>query len=232
MAGVSRLQYSSEIRLLRVMCSGRVDLEFILRAFSNGQDGVFIGGCRLGECNYITHGNYDALSNTHICKKIMQTIGLNPERLRIEFMTGADGNLLAEVTDDFTEKVRALGPLGKGEGIDKNELKLNLEAVRKLVPYLKLVERERLRVPVKSEEAYKAFFESSEVDRLFNEIMGDKLAISQILLLLKKEPLSTSDISKKLGLNPSDVSKHMNRSSMHGLVRYDVNRNCYALASV
>ncbi len=212
------------------MCSGRVDLEFILRAFSNGQDGVFIGGCRLGECNYITHGNYDALSNTHIFKKIMQTIGLNPERLRIEFMSGADGNLLAEVANDFTEKVRALGPLGKSEGIDKNELKLNLEAVRKLVPYLKLVERERLRVPVKSEEAYKAFFESSEVNRLFNEIMDDKLAISQILLLLKKEPLSTSDISKKLGLNPSDVSKHMNRSSMHGLVRYDTTCNCYALA--
>jgi F420-non-reducing hydrogenase iron-sulfur subunit len=212
------------------MCSGRVDLEFILRAFSNGQDGVFIGGCRLNECNYITHGNYDALSNTHIFKKIMQTIGLNPERLRIEFMSGADGNLLAEVANDFTEKVRALGPLGKGEGIDKNELNRNLEAVRKLVPYLKLVEREQLRVPVKSEEAYKEFFESSEVNRLFNEIMGDKLAISQILLLLKEEPLSTSDISKKLGLNPSDVSKHMNRSSMHGLVRYDVNRNCYALA--
>ena len=212
------------------MCSGRVDLKFILRAFSNGQDGVFIGGCRLNECNYITHGNYDALSNTYICKKIMQTIGLNPERLRIEFMSGADGNLLAEVTNDFTEKVRALGPLGKGEGIDKNELKRNLEAVGKLVPYLKLVERERLRVPVKSEEAYKEFFESSEVNRLLNEILGDKLAISQILLLLKEEPLSTSDISKKLGLNPSDVSKHMNRSSMHGLVRYDVNRNCYALA--
>ncbi len=212
------------------MCSGRVDLEFILRAFSNGQDGVFIGGCRLNECNYITHGNYDALSNTHIFKKIMQTIGLNPERLRIEFMSGADGNLLAEVANDFTEKVRALGPLGKGEGIDKNELNRNLEAVRKLVPYLKLVEREQLRVPVKSEEAYKEFFESSEVNRLFNEIMGDKLAISQILLLLKEEPLSTRDISRKLGLNPSDVSKHMNRSSMHGLVRYDVNRNCYALA--
>jgi F420-non-reducing hydrogenase iron-sulfur subunit len=212
------------------MCSGRVDLEFILRAFSNGQDGVFIGGCRLNECNYITHGNYDALSNTHIFKKIMQTIGLNPERLRIEFMSGADGNLLAEVANDFTEKVRALGPLGKGEGIDKNELNRNLEAVRKLVPYLKLVEREQLRVPVKSEEAYKEFFESSEVNRLFNEIMGDKLAISQILLLLKEEPLSTRDISKKLGLNPSDVSKHMNRSSMHGLVRYDTTSNCYALA--
>ena len=62
MAGVSRLQYSTEIRLIRVMCSGRVDLEFVLRAFSNGMDGVFVGGCRLNECNYITHGNYDALN--------------------------------------------------------------------------------------------------------------------------------------------------------------------------
>ena len=83
MAGVSRLQYSSEIRLLRVMCSGRVDLEFILRAFLNGQDGVLIGGCNLDECNYTTHGNYDALSTTHLCRKLMAHIGLNPKRLRI-----------------------------------------------------------------------------------------------------------------------------------------------------
>jgi F420-non-reducing hydrogenase iron-sulfur subunit len=214
------------------MCSGRVDLEFILRAFSNGQDGVFIGGCRLNECNYITHGNYDALSNTYICKKLMEYIGLNPERLRIEFMSGADGNLLAEVTNDFTEKVRALGPLGVSEGLDQNSLKFKLEAVRKLIPYLKLVERERLRVPVKSEEAYNDFFESSETNRLFDEIFSDKLAVSQILLLLREKPLSTSDISEKLGLNPSDVSKHMKRSSMHGLVRYDVNRKCYALNQV
>ena len=140
------------------MCSGRVDLEFILRAFSNGQDGVFIGGCRLNECNYITHGNYDALSNVLLCKKIMEHIGLNPERLRIEFMLRCDGILLAEVTNDFTKKVKALGPLGKGEGIDEKRLKFKLEAVTKLVPYLRLVERERLRVPVKSEEAYKEFF--------------------------------------------------------------------------
>jgi F420-non-reducing hydrogenase iron-sulfur subunit len=212
------------------MCSGRVDLEFILRAFSNGQDGVFIGGCRLNECNYITHGNYDALSNTHICRKIMEHIGLNPERLRIEFMSGADGNLLAEVTNDFTEKVKVLGPLGKGEGIDQNKLKFNLEAARKLIPYIKLVEREKLRVPFKSEEAYNDFFESSEMHRLFNDIFSDKLAISQILLLLKEKPLSTRDISEKLGLNPSDVSKHMNRSSMHGLVRYNTSSNCYALS--
>lgn len=212
------------------MCSGRVDLEFILRAFSNGQDGVFIGGCRLNECNYITHGNFDALSITYLCRKIMKHIGLNPERLRIEFMSGADGNLLAEVTNDFTEKVKALGPIGKGEGLDDTMLKFNLEAVRKLIPFIKLLERERLRVPVKSEAAYKEFFESTEVNRLFDEIMREKLAISQIMLLLEKKPLSTRDISEKLGLNPSAVSKYMNRSSRQGLVRYDTTSNCYAAA--
>ena len=212
------------------MCSGRVDLEFILRAFVNGQDGVFIGGCRLGECNYITHGNYDTLSNVHICRKMMEHIGLNPERLRIKFMSAADGNLLAEYTDDFTNKVKELGPLGKSEGIDKKELKFKLEAVRKLVPYMKLVERERLRVPVKSEDAYNKFFESSEINRLFSELFGDKLAISQIMLHLRERPLSTGEISQKLGLNPSEVSRHMKSSSRQGLVRYDETRKCFALA--
>jgi F420-non-reducing hydrogenase iron-sulfur subunit len=212
------------------MCSGRIDLKFILRAFANGQDGVFIGGCRLNECNYITHGNYDALSNTYLCRKIMEHIGLNPERLRIKFMSAADGNLLAEYTDDFTNKVKELGPLGKSEGIDQNELKFKLEAAIKLVPYMKLVERERLRAPLKSAEVYNDFFESDEVNRLFSELFGDKLAISQIMLLLGEKPLSTSDISEKLGLNPSDVSRHMNTSSRQGLVRYDETQKCYALA--
>ncbi len=212
------------------MCSGRVDLEFILRAFSNGQDGVFIGGCRLNECNYITHGNYDALGNVYLCKKIMEHIGLNPERLRIAFMSSADGNLLAEVTDDFTKEVMELGPLGKSEGIDEKELKFKLEAVKNLVPYIKLVERERLRVPSKSEEAYNKFFTSDELNRLFNELIGDKLAISQIMLLLREKPLPTGEISEILGLNPSEVSRHMNSSSRQGLVRYDESRKCFAIA--
>ena len=160
----------------------------------------------------------------------MEHIGLNPERLRIEFMSGADGNILAEVTDDFAKKVKDLGLLGNGEGIDRDELKFNLEAAIKLIPYIKLLEREKLRVPFKSEAAYNDFFESNEVQQLFNEIFSDKLAVSRILSLLKENPLSTKAISEKLGLNPSDVSKHMNRSSMHGLVRYDTTHNCYALA--
>ena len=212
------------------MCSGRIDLEFILKAFQNGQDGVFVGGCKLDECNYITHGNYDALSNVHLCKKIMQHIGLNPERLRIEFMSGADGDLLAEFTDDFTKKVKELGPLGKSEGLDEEELKLKLEAVRRLIPYIKLVERERLRVPVKSEEEYNKFFASDETNRLIDELIGDKLSVSEMLSLLSKKPLSTGEISNILDLNPSEVAKHISDSSRQGLIKYDESGNCYALA--
>ena len=90
------------------MCSGRVDLEFILRAFANGQDGVFIGGCRLGECNYITHGNYDALNIVLLCRKLMEHLGLNPERLRIEFMSSGEGILFTEVIDDFSKKIKKI----------------------------------------------------------------------------------------------------------------------------
>jgi coenzyme F420-reducing hydrogenase delta subunit/ferredoxin len=172
MAGVSRLQYSTEIRLIRVMCSGRIDLEFILRAFSNGMDGVFIGGCRLNECNYITQGNYDALNLVLLCRKIMVHIGLNPERLSIEFMSSGEGILFTEVVDDFSKKVKALGPLGKGEEIDEDELKPKLAEVRKLIPYIKIVKRKKLASRLKNEEEYDGLFTSDEIDKLFSEAVS------------------------------------------------------------
>jgi coenzyme F420-reducing hydrogenase delta subunit len=97
-------------------------------------DGVFIGGCRLNECSYITHGNYDALNMVLLCRRIMEHIGLNPERLSIEFMSSGDGILFTEVVDDFSKKVKELGLLGKGEGINEDELNSKLAEVRKLVP--------------------------------------------------------------------------------------------------
>jgi coenzyme F420-reducing hydrogenase delta subunit/Fe-S-cluster-containing hydrogenase component 2 len=172
MAGVSRLQYTTEMRLIRVMCSGRVDLEFVLRAFSNGMDGVFIGGCRLNECNYITHGNYHALSMVLLCRKIMEHIGLNPERLRIEFMSSAEGTRFAEVMGEFGNKVTKLGPLGKAEGIDQNELKSKLAEIRKLVPYIKLVKNEKLASRLVNPEEYDKLFTKDEIDKLFSEVIS------------------------------------------------------------
>lgn len=205
-------------------------MEFLLRAFLKGQDGVYIGGCKLDECNYVTHGNYDALANTYLCKRILAHLGLNPDRMRTDFMSGADGNLLAEYTDEFSSQLKAIGPLGSSEGLSPGEVRFRLTAAKKLVPYLRLVERQRLRAPEKTKQAYKAYYESEEVDALIDGILSEKLAVSQILLLLGEKPLPTGDIAERLGLNPSDVSRYMITSSRHGMVRYDTESKCYALA--
>ncbi len=154
------------------MCSGRVDLAFVLRAFSNGMDGVLIGGCRLNECKYSTHGNYHALNMALLCKRIMEHIGLNPGRLRIEFMSSAEGILFAEVMSAFGNKVKELGPLGKSEGIDSNELKSKLAEITKLVPYIKLMKMEKLASRLKSPEEYDKLFTKDEINKLFSEVVS------------------------------------------------------------
>jgi coenzyme F420-reducing hydrogenase delta subunit/Fe-S-cluster-containing hydrogenase component 2 len=154
------------------MCSGRVDLEFVLRAFSNGTDGVFIGGCRLNECNYITHGNYHALNMVLLCKRIMEHIGLNPERLRIAFMSSAEGIAFAEVMSEFGSRVRELGPLGIAEGIDQNELRSKLTEIRKLVPYIKLEKSEKLASRLVNPDEYDQLFTKDEIDKLFSEVIS------------------------------------------------------------
>jgi len=212
------------------MCSGRVDPAFVLRAFSKGADGVFIGACHLNECNYVTHGNYQALSMVNIFKKIMKHIGLDPERLKIGFVSGSEASLFVETVNAFVKKVKDLGPLGKGEGINEKGLQFKLEAVSKLIPYIRLVERQRLRTPLKSEEEINGFFSGEEIDRLFEELFAGKLAMSQIVSLLRAKPLSPVEISEVLGLTPSEVSKYLKDSSKHGVVRYDQACKCYALA--
>ena len=154
------------------MCSGRVDMAFVLRAFSNGMDGVFIGGCRLNECNYVTHGNYHALNMVLLLKRIMEHIGLNPERLRIEFMSGAEANLFVEGVNGFVKKVKSLGPLGEAEGIDRQELKVRLAEMSKLVPYFKLMNQEKLASRLKTEEERDGLFTKEEIDKLFGEMVS------------------------------------------------------------
>ncbi len=181
------------------MCTGRVDLEFILRAFSNGMDGVFIGGCRLNECNYITHGNYDTLNMVHLCRKILEHLGLNPERLRIEFMSSGEGILLAEIMNDFSKKLKELGPLGKSEGTEENELRSKLEAVTRLVPYIKIVEREKLALHLDNIEEYNELYTSDEVDKLISEAVSyyiDPDRCQACMICLRKCPVEAIEGGK------------------------------------
>jgi len=154
------------------MCSGRVDPEFVFRSFANGMDGVFIGGCILNECNYITHGNYHALNMVLLCKKIMEHIGLNPDRLRIEFMSSGEGTVYVNVVNDFVKQVRELGPIGKSERMSEDELASKLAEVRKLIPYIKITKRDKLQARLESEEEYEGYYTSDEIEKLFVDVVS------------------------------------------------------------
>jgi len=212
------------MRLIRVMCTGRVDPAFILRAFSNGADGVYIGGCWPGECHYVTEGNYHALSNVLLMKKVLAHIGINPERLRIEWVGASEGVRFAEIMNDVSKKIKELGPLGTAEGLDLKRLAFKLEAVENIIPFMRLVERERLRIHLNKEEEYRAFYASDELNGLFKELVADKLAVSEIMLLLREGPLSSGEISESLGLERSDVVRYLNNSVRQGLIRFDENQ--------
>jgi F420-non-reducing hydrogenase iron-sulfur subunit len=216
--------------MIRVMCSGRVDLAFVFRAFSNGMDGVFIGGCHLNECHYITDGNHHAFSMVQLCKKILVSLQINPERLRIEQLSAGEGIRFAEAMNEFSRKLRAVGPLGKGEGIDLPLFRSKLKAVNALVPYIRLVERERLRVRLNTAEEYDKYYGSDEIKYLIQELILDKVAISQILLLLQEKPLSVGEISGITGLNSSEVSRHLGSSTRQGFARFDENQKRFISA--
>jgi coenzyme F420-reducing hydrogenase delta subunit len=222
LAGVSRQQYPPSIKVIRLMCSGRVDLEFVLRAFANGNDGVFIGGCWLGECHYITEGNYDALSMMHLGRKLLERIGVEAKRLRLEWVSASQGMRFAEVVTDFTRELQALGPL--------QVPKLKLEALKKLLPYAKLVEREKLRVRFSTNAEYDEFFSSARFNALFDEVFADKLALSQIMVLLGERSRSTGEIADALGMAPSQVAAHLKDSAKQRLIRFDEKEKRYALA--
>jgi Fe-S-cluster-containing hydrogenase component 2 len=108
----------------------------------------------------------------HLCRKILEHIGVNPERLRLEWVSAAEGIRFAEVMNDFDKKLKKVGPLGKGEGLDENELKSKLEEVAKLIPYIKIVKREKLALRLDKEEEYSELYTREEIDSLFREVIS------------------------------------------------------------
>ncbi|MFB0514638.1 MAG: hydrogenase iron-sulfur subunit [Candidatus Bathyarchaeia archaeon] len=109
LAGVSRIQYPPTLRIVRVMCSGRVHPVFILEAFRSGADGVLVAGCHHGDCHYLT-GNYKAENRVLLLKKVLEQLGLEPERLRLEWVSASEGDRFATVIKDMTEEIKKLGP--------------------------------------------------------------------------------------------------------------------------
>ena len=109
LAGTSRMKYAPNVRVVRVMCSGRVDPQFVLSAFAHGADGVLIGGCHPGDCHY-QEGNYKTLRRFLLLKRLLRQMGVEEERFRLEWISAAEADKVRGVMDDMVKKVRALGP--------------------------------------------------------------------------------------------------------------------------
>lgn len=110
LAGVSRLRHAPNIRIIRVMCSGRIDPQFILDAFARGADGVLIGGCHPGDCHY-AEGNYKCLRRVRLLQRMIHDMGIEQDRFRLEWISASEGDKVKSVVNDMVEKIRALGPL-------------------------------------------------------------------------------------------------------------------------
>jgi len=110
LAGTTRLKYAPNVRVVRVMCSGRIDPQFVLEAFAKGADGVLIGGCHPGDCHYES-GNYKALRRYQLLRRTLGALGIEAARFRLEWLSAAEAEPLKHVVNDMVEKVRALGPL-------------------------------------------------------------------------------------------------------------------------
>lgn len=111
LAGVSRMKYAPNVRIIRVMCSGRVDPQFVLEAFAKGADGVLIGGCHPGDCHYV-EGNYKMLRRFYLLKRLLCSMGIEESRFRLEWISASEGEKVKRVINDMVEKVKKLGPLG------------------------------------------------------------------------------------------------------------------------
>ena len=120
LAGVSRMQYPPTTRVIRVMCSGRVTLGFILEAFRLGADGVLVTGCHPGDCHYIS-GNENAVVTVEKTTRLLRLLGLETERLRLEWISAAEGALFARLMTEFTDEIRGLGPSQLGNGNVRRE---------------------------------------------------------------------------------------------------------------
>jgi len=110
LAGTSRLKYPPNVRVIRVMCSGRVDPLFVLKAFASGADGVLICGCHPGDCHYL-EGNYKALRRVPLLREMLKQLGIEEERLRLDWVSASEGDRFAHIVKEMTEKIKELGPL-------------------------------------------------------------------------------------------------------------------------
>ena len=213
MAGVSRFQYPPTLRVIRVMCSGRVDPTFVLRAFSRGIDGVMVLGCHPGDCHYAT-GNYYARNRVKVLKQLLELAGVDPDRLILDWVSAGEGKRFATLVRDFTERIKVLGPFGLAQ--DREE---------QLAAAWRVVEDERIRwlmgrewEMVEGGDVYGQAVSQEAFDALLESNVVTEYLRSRLLLLTAERPLSVKDMAGEMRMAPRLVLPHVVALEQAGLI--------------
>ena len=219
LAGVSRMQYPPNIRVIRVMCSGRVDSKFIFEALRVGADGVIVLGCHLGDCHYL-EGNYEAEKKFDMVKRFLKLIDFD-DRVRLDWVSASEGARYAEVITEFTDHIKTLGPSPAGGDNPDDEILEKLKSIEEAAGSDRmraLVGRER-----KITEQENVYGETISLDKfyaIFDQAIKDEYNRHRILVSLEKESMSVKDLAKELKIDPSVVLEHMVTLKSRGQVDF------------
>jgi F420-non-reducing hydrogenase iron-sulfur subunit len=220
LAGVSRFQYPPNLRVIRVMCSGRIDPPLVIRAFSRGADGVMILGCHPGDCHYAT-GNYYARNRAQVLAQLFREVGLDAGRFMLDWVSAGEGERFASLVSSFTGQVRALGLLGSefASAGERDELPLRLNAATRVVAG----ERVRWLMGRKQEmldkgDVYGRSVAAQEYDALLESSVADEYLRNRLRLLTADRPLSVVEMAGAIGLPPRHVLPHVMALEQGGLM--------------
>lgn len=221
LAGVSRIQYPPNIRIIRVMCSGRVDPVIILEMFANGADGVIVTGCHPGDCHYI-EGNLYEERKIKMLKQLVSLTGLEPDRLRLEWVSAAEGQRFAQIVIEFTEQMKKLGPSPVSGKTPNQKILVNLQAAKSAASDFKLrvlVGRE-LNL-IEKGNVYEEKVSQEDFDSLLDEAVRAEFVRHKIHLLTKAEPLPVKALAEAVKMKPAAVLQEIVAMRRRNMITLD-----------
>ncbi len=200
LAGISRFQYPPTIRVVRVMCSGRVDPIFIPEALLSGFDGVMVLGCHPGDCHYLT-GNIQAEKKMRLTREALEMAGIEPDRFLLDWVSAGEGQRFAQVVKDFTHTLTDLGPLELEEGV-----RIRLLAMKEALGGEKvrwLVGKEE--ALLEGENVYGETVKPEQLRRLMDSTLQNEYTKNRIMLHVEGKPLSAGEIGSILSLTVKEI---------------------------
>ena len=209
LAGVSRIQYPTNLRVIKVLCSGRVDPGMVLGLLEVGADGVMVTGCHIGDCHYIS-GNHHTKRKYSLLEKLLAKTGLESQRIRLEWNSAAEGQRFADLVKEFTEQIRVVGPTPLRAPITDPVKLLNVRAAKEAANGF------RLRALVGKEEklvttgnVYGDKVTQKEFTAAMDEAIETEFQVHRIHIMLKERPRSVKEIAMQIGIQPRTVLNYM-----------------------